>query len=104
MQIARWSRHLSTPLQERAYCPRFCPQIQRMKWQNVSAVGNLTLCREFESISLQRRVSSKLGSDTSAMEASAEPGTLPLTTPVALTQVPWRSKLAPDHQGRLWLP
>ena len=43
--------------------------------------------RKFESTPLQRRVSSKLGSDTSAMEASAEPGTLPLTTPVALTQV-----------------
>jgi len=39
---------------------------------------------KFESISLQRRVSSKLGSDTSAME----PGTRPLTTPVALNQVP----------------
>jgi len=50
--------------------------------------------REFESSSLQRRVSSKLGSDTSAMEASAEPGTRPSTTPVALNQVPWRSKLA----------
>ena len=51
--------------------------------------------RGFESLFLQRGVSSKLGSDTSAMEASAEPGTRPLTTPVTLNQVPWRSKLVP---------
>jgi hypothetical protein len=55
------------------------------------AVGDESASRngKFESTPLQRRVSSKLGSDTSAME----PGTRPLTS-VALNQVPWRSKLA----------